>query len=173
MKRRSMSMIQLNVVRLLFVIPVFVMSGCGSDKPAMGQVRGVVTVGGKLTPNLEVNFQAKDSPRISVGVTNDKGEFVLSTFDTGDGAIVGENLVSFREIVSSTTGAASPVSDSNRPSPPAQLVTGKVDPSQFSKTLSGTGKVVPQKFTSPVTSGIKRSVVSGNSNVFRIDLEKQ
>lgn len=173
MKKRLESMSQLNFALLLFVIPLFVISGCGSDKPTMGQVRGIVTVGGKVAPNLQVNFQVKESPRISVGVTDDKGEFVLTTFDTGDGAIVGENLVSFREMQSSTTDGSAPISDSNRPSPPVQLITGKINPSQFSKAMSGTGKDLPQKYTSPSTSGIKRSVVPGSSNVFKIDLDKQ
>lgn len=84
------------VLALLFAV------GCGSDELETVQVTGVVTCRGKAVPNARVTFNPQEvqgrgtqnlaSP--AVGVTDGEGRFTLSTYEKGDGVVVGRHAVS-------------------------------------------------------------------------------
>ena len=64
-------------------------------------VSGVVTCQGKPVPNATVNFtpvpdenrSAGQRGRVALGLTDKDGRFTLTTYQDGDGAIVGKHIV--------------------------------------------------------------------------------
>lgn len=70
--------------------------GCGSDgKPRRVPVNGTITYIGKPVPNGDVVFVPVDASNgfRARGKANELGQFTLTTFDEGDGAIAGEYKV--------------------------------------------------------------------------------
>ena len=77
-------------------------SGCGDDyKMELAPVSGTLTCNGKPVSNARITFnpQPKDTTssgnpgRAATDITDEQGRFTLTTYDTGDGAIVGEHKV--------------------------------------------------------------------------------
>lgn len=69
-------------------------TGCGS-RPEVAPVRGTVNMDGKPLPGGRVMFQPiaagedKNVGRPALGQIQEDGSFVLTTFEEGDGAVVG------------------------------------------------------------------------------------
>src|SRR5258708_2386637 len=77
-----------------------VVAGCGgsSVRPTMGRVHGTVSYEGKPLDKGRITFTPVSSDGISGGTgamspIESDGSFDLTTFDTGDGAIVGQHIV--------------------------------------------------------------------------------
>ena len=69
------------------------LAGCGGHRgPEMAPASGVVTYQGQPLEGATVRF-AGPAGRPSTGTTNVEGRFELSAFEPGDGAVVGENIV--------------------------------------------------------------------------------
>ena len=120
--------------------------GCGSDRPGTATVRGVVELDGKPISgfdNAGVLFTPRGG-RMAKGVVQADGTFELSTFGSGDGAIVGPAHVT----VSATVDE-----------PDAVTVDRGV----------GVRWIIPERFGGE-DSGLSCDVVAGKENVFRIRL---
>jgi uncharacterized GH25 family protein len=83
-----------------FIVLVFV--GCGSSNEyETTRVSGLVTCQGKPVANATVNFTpvpeesraAGQRGRVALGHTDKDGRFTLTTYQDGDGAIVGKHVV--------------------------------------------------------------------------------
>jgi hypothetical protein len=75
-------------------------SGCGPSHPETAPVSGVVSFDGKPLAHVMVMFFPQDvtDARIGICMTNAEGKFTdVSTFGTGDGAVVGHHNVSVTE----------------------------------------------------------------------------
>ncbi|MCC6511553.1 MAG: hypothetical protein IT423_20810 [Pirellulaceae bacterium] len=81
---------------------IVVLSGCGgSNEYETTPVRGVVTCHGKPVANATVNFTPLPEEgrpkgqrgRVALGLTDNEGRFTLTTYQDGDGAIVGKHTV--------------------------------------------------------------------------------
>lgn len=159
-----------NLLCLLFVSQFLL--GCGGDKegPVVAPVKGVVTANGKPIEGAIVEFAIKDFSRLSTGLTNDKGEYELTTMNTNDGAVVGENLVAIRQAPKESAGMA-PAMDLEA------MKTGKMDhkgpskPVDLKKIHQNSNAVVPPKYADRDKSGLKRTVVAGEKNVFNFELK--
>ena len=154
----------------LFVI-CLVSLGCGgNDGPVVAPVKGVVTFDGKPLAGAEVIYRVKDSPRVSVGLTDDKGEYRLTTFNTDDGAIVGDNLISIRQIPKDLPGVSG-TSLADMQSGKAKVDAGSaLQPWKNSDKVLG-ASTIPPKYGNPEKSGLKRTVVLGDKNEFNLDLK--
>jgi len=77
------------------VVMSLALPGCSSDtgKPEVAPVRGTVRYQDKPVEEAMVEFCQEGIPFRSTGLTNDKGEFELTSMMTGDGAPVGKNKV--------------------------------------------------------------------------------
>lgn len=83
------------VAATLFCI---VLTGCGgADTPATGKVSGVVTYNGTPVSNAMVTFVPSNG-RPANGQTDSEGKYSLSTFGTGDGAVLGEHKISITPV---------------------------------------------------------------------------
>ena len=144
--------------------------GCGKDGPAIAPVKGLVTVNGKPIEGVQVSFSIKNASRVSVGVTNEKGEFELTTLNTNDGAFAGENLVAIQQM-SKDTASVVPGMD------PEAMKLGKTDfkgPEQSmekSNKAKSQNATIPPMYGNPEKSGLKRTVVLGEKNEFSFDLK--
>src|SRR5690349_11340182 len=83
------------------LILVVLLAGCGKKPGWLDtyKVKGVVHVDGKPSPKVFISLHPKKvndaRPYVCFGETDENGEFVLSTFVTGDGVPAGEYDVTF------------------------------------------------------------------------------
>ncbi len=125
---------------LLFVA----LLGCGGPaRPPMAKVTGVVLVDGNPIEGAAVMFVPTAGGRPALGSTNAAGEFELMTFETGDGALVGEHQVTItkKEI-------AGVVSEDG--------LSGSVQPGGIQETW-----LVPERYSQAATSGLTANVAAG------------
>lgn len=140
------------------------LTGCGgTDRPQMAPVTGRVTYQGKPVAGADVSFMSPASPRVAAGRTNSEGQYKLSTFNTGDGAVLGEHVVTISK-AAPTTGAGTmsadnPGADYDKAMKEAAKAKPKVD------------SELPAKYADPKESGLTRSVIAGDINSFNFDLE--
>lgn len=122
-------------------------NGCGgSNTPMTYPVTGVVTFQGRPLPDAVVMFFAEGG-RSATGATNAQGEFTLTTFVPGDGALSGLKKVALGELaVEAKEG---------------DLFLPKPKPPRFSV-----------RYTDPNQSGLEFEVKPGAENKFAIDLKE-
>lgn len=122
--------------------------GCGKGSGAgeLAPVTGTVTYKGKPVKKAYVTFYPTGGGQPAAGTTDDEGKFELS-----DGAVVGEHKIAI---------AASGADES---------VMQPGDSKTAAKKKS-TSDAIPTKYADPETSGLKRTVKSGENN-FDIKLE--
>lgn len=129
-------------------------------------VSGSVKYKGQPVDHALVSFATEKSPRTAVGMTDAKGEFKLTTINTNDGAIVGDHVI---------TIVKAP--------PPGAMQSKMESPQDYTKFMQQQGgkntkppgpgagdNSIPGKYGNPTSSGLKRTVVAGESNVFNFDL---
>jgi hypothetical protein len=78
---------------LLLVVSIFLIAGCGSRGPKTARVSGTVTMSGKPLAKVGVTFLPTKKGPAATGVTNENGEFTLTTARKGDGAVLGKHKV--------------------------------------------------------------------------------
>jgi hypothetical protein len=85
-----------NARLLILVVCVLVVAGCGKGRP-VAPVRGTVTLDGKPLPGGRIMFEPiasgpnKIVGKAAFGQIQSDGSFVLSTYEEGDGAVVGSH----------------------------------------------------------------------------------
>ncbi|MHC2068231.1 hypothetical protein ACYFX5_12205 [Bremerella sp. T1] len=134
----------------LILLGVVLLSvGCsGGNGLETAPAEGVVTYNGKPLPYGRVSFRPEaGSP--ATGEIQDDGTFTLSTYGTGDGAIVGTHQVS----ISATERDAGLEGEIN---PNAELPVSK--------------SVIPKKYSSFSTSELTVEVVASGPNQFTLEL---
>ncbi len=103
------------VARWTVLALVALMSGCGgrNDIPPMGQVYGKVTYKGQpLSVGMVVFSPLVSSEaqtgQLATGTLGRDGSYELTTFDDGDGAIVGEHLITVKAVETIRTEKPNP-----------------------------------------------------------------
>jgi hypothetical protein len=121
-------------------------AGCGS-RLATAPVQGKVLFRGEPLSHGSVLFQPDVGPP-ATGTIQPDGSFVLSTYRSGDGAVLGRHRV---EVVC--------------PQVPMAEAVKAAETEELALPLSA----IPDRYTSYASSGIEREVVSGR-NEFTIEL---
>lgn len=131
-----------SVRRLIGLALTVALAGCGgSGNPTTYPVSGVVLQNGKGVANVNVAFFPESGPSAS-GRTDADGKFTLTTFETGDGAVAGEQKVAI-------TPVSQVASDPN-----ADVITdAKTYAIAKPKDLP-----IPAKYVDPGTSGLRVKV---------------
>lgn len=174
MQRNFPSIVRIFVfAKGFWCVGLLLLVGCGgSEGPAIAPVKGIVTFNGKPLEGAEVTFRVKDSARFSVGLTNDKGEYRLTTLNTDDGALVGENLISIRQISKDSIGASGASPEDMQSGKSKAAAGGISQPWKNADKIRGaSGAVIPPKYGNAEKSGLKRTVVLGEKNDFNFDLK--
>ena len=122
--------------------------GCGraGTAPTL-KVTGTITYNGTPVSDANVAFTPENG-RPAVGVTDASGNFTLSTFDPGDGAVPGKHTVT--------------VTDAGT----APAAAGEED---YSMPDESAGRF-PAKYADPAESGFTATVEKGKENDFTFDM---
>ncbi len=149
------------------VLLTVVAAGCGggANFPKTYPVTGKVTVNGKPIEGAMVTFQLESGKENAIGTTDKNGEFTLSMFQPGDGAVPGQYRIAVSKLPPGTTSAAGTP-------PPGQI--GSADlPADYAPppdTSKGGGPTGPKseiaaKYSNDQTSGLRATVVAGPNNI--------
>lgn len=143
------------------MLGVSTLSGCSpaSNRPKLLPVSGTVKFKGAPLANATVTFLPEGSaPRNPYGTTDKDGNFQLTSYDTNDGAVAGDYVV---------TIVAKPA-DGKKPEERTASDMIALGPGGSLKAED----TVPTKYADKKTSDLKRSVVAGDKNVFNFDLKE-
>jgi hypothetical protein len=136
-------------LRLAIVGLMICLAGCGKSADGLYPVHGRVLYNGRPAAHAQVTLHpVNDATRAGVrpvGQADDKGEFTLTSFTTGDGAPAGEYRVT---VVWFLASPARPGSED---------------------TVSA--NYLPPKYASAETSGLAVTVVPGSNDLQTIELK--
>jgi hypothetical protein len=146
---------------------VILATGCGGDdaskskRPKLVKVTGKVVYNGNPVEGATVAFHAEGAPRAAMGTTDSAGRFELTMYDTGDGAVVGDNVVTISKVV-----GMGPVKTGQSPTEMYGEYMKKKEAGQ-----DPTKGALPEKYKDPTTSPQKNNVKAEGSNDFTIELK--
>jgi hypothetical protein len=152
------SLSRLALVAIL-VFPLAGCSGSGKGRPKVVPVSGVVKFRGKPIANADVTFSTEGAPRFATGKTDAEGKYSLTTFDTNDGAVPGKQSVTVT-MTTTATGGKKP-----------EEMTAQDMINMGPRNNPVQDDVLPAKYANAKESGLVRTVVDGEQNVFNFDLE--
>jgi len=152
--------------QLVIAVLICIVSGaCGPAGPEMGRVNGVVTLDGTPVPEGTVQFWPKDGRPARGSITED-GSFVMTTFDSNDGALVGEHRVTIKATRSIQSGP--------------KIKSTAAEISHFSqkgaKRIRATKVdwLVPEKYSDVDTTPLTATVENGSNEIdFQIEKESR
>jgi len=129
-----------------------------ADQPPTYPVTGTVTLNGEPVTEASVSFRGEvDGKNIgAAGQTDSNGEFTLTTFQPGDGAVAGQHQVTVIKAV--VEGEDPSYFDENSPN------YGKEPPPTTTKYL------VPEKYSKFETSGLTAEVSADGENEIKLEL---
>lgn len=134
----------------IVVLPILAL-GCGEEPPAPTvPVTGRVTFEGQPVAGASVDFVPGGGRAPATAVADENGEFELSTFIRGDGAVPGTHTVTVLPPVNSS-GAE------------------KVVAGQAGKSAS----VVPGRYSTPQTTPFEFEVKEGQENHFELKMTRE
>jgi hypothetical protein len=81
---------------LLCCLLMLVSAGCGSKYPPTAQVKGKITLNGKPVTTGRISFHPTTGERPALGHIGPDGAYSLTTFERGDGALLGHHKVSIK-----------------------------------------------------------------------------
>ena len=130
-----------------FLSSIILLAGCNRvERLPTALARGVVLFDNQPVASAHVTF-TPGRGRSASATTSADGSFVLTTYDVGDGAVVGEHLVAV---------TARDVGEENSPGAPG---IARLGPSR-----------VPERYGNTGTSGLKFEVKGDTENNFEIRL---
>lgn len=145
-------MLRIRLARLSVLLLAFVICGCGGadtpDRPQPVPASGQILLGNKPLAGATVTFLALDGQVSCRGLTDDQGEFVLSTYDPNDGAPAGK----YKVVISIDEFEITP--------------EGKPVP----KAVKRSGPPVPGKYSRPADTPLSAEITPTGPNQFRFPL---
>jgi hypothetical protein len=153
------------------VAALIVIAGCSGSTDDTGRrptapASGVVTYLGKPIEGATITFISKANPVPAYGTTDEEGKFQLTTYEQGDGAVIGEHFVTINKTTGFTPPAGPPSTGNDDPEdydnyvPPAMGAT----PPPVVKHL------IPEHYSEAETSGLSASVSAKEANSFTFNL---
>jgi hypothetical protein len=128
------------------------LGGCGTDhnKPPLGKVRGKVTYNGQPVTSGSVTFtpiagQGAATGQPATGQIESDGSYELTTFNTGDGAILGQHAVTVHLGGQGST-------------PAKKANTGRI-------IYEMPKSPIPSKYASVSTTPLKHTVEAGSNTI--------
>lgn len=166
-----MSVRGLGTSGVLAVLSLILLAGCGGDAGygAKGRVKtfpvtGKVSFMGNPLAGAMISFSPTGSQPAAVGMTDDNGQFKLTTYRAGDGAAAGD----FKVLVAMTEA---PSADSNANADHGTDPRKAYGTSHSAGKSKSSGSVLPPKFSDPDKSGLAATVKSDGKNDFAFELK--
>ena len=140
-------------------LSVLVFAGCSkSDRPEMVPVSGTVLYLGEPLEGASVRFMGKIG-RPAIGHTDANGRFTLTSFDEGDGAVLGEHAVT-------VTKYAKPSFEPPKKADGGYQFKSEAEMIAFYNTPS----LLPARYGNTSQSGLRFTVTAEGPNDFTIEL---
>ncbi len=142
-------------------------SGCsdggGGKKLATNKVTGKVIMNGAPVPGVSVSFSPIETGKPpAMGISDTQGIYILTTYDSGDGAVEGD----YKVMVYKGAPSAAPAAPTHDPT--GQSSGGGAPkhsgPASKGQTAAG-GSLLPEKYSSASTTTISKSVKSGENTI--------
>ena len=133
-------------------------SGCGDGRAERAPVSGKVTMNGQPLTFGTVQFWPVEG-RPARGEINKDGTYTLTTFDPGDGAVLGEHTVTVEAV---TTASQAPKAKSFEEEIEMSMNRDQV------VVVGNTRSLIPPQYATPQSSSLKREVKRGEN---KIDIE--
>jgi hypothetical protein len=130
-------------------------AGCGPSLPERGVVRGVVTSAGKPVTQGYIRF-LPESGRAAVGEISPDGSYQLTTFEPGDGALLGKHKV--------TIEAKKVISSGETPHSIDEEIAMSRD-GRLQKAKQQMVWLAPARYSRVETSGLKAEVKPGENRI--------
>lgn len=144
--------------------------GCGQatdpNRPKTYPVSGTVTQAGTPVEGATVTFHLADGSRGAVGLTDENGNYTLTTFSAGDGAVAGDHKVKVTKFDRPTVTPKSDGSVADTGDEP-EVPEGRESPEDDSAPKS----LLPEKYANVETSGLTATVSESGDNKFDFSLE--
>ncbi|MHB8903028.1 MAG: carboxypeptidase-like regulatory domain-containing protein [Thermoguttaceae bacterium] len=146
--------------------------GCGKtadpNRPKTVRVTGTVTQAGKPVEGASVAFHAEDNSSGAVGVTDASGNYTLTTFTAGDGAVPGTYQVT---ITKSDRPAVAPKSDGSVADTGDEAEADDEAADRDSERETAAKNLLPDKYADPKSSGLTATVSESGENKidFKVD----
>jgi len=145
-----------------------VLAGCGGGgggaaHVSVYKVNGTLTLQGNPLARAIVTFSPKEGQPVAFGMTNDQGEFTLTTYTDGDGAAAGNYGVTVSKSISSgpTTDAGhSP--DGSAARPPA---------AHDASSTAASSSLVPAAYSDATQTPLFAKVEPSNENDFTFEIK--
>jgi hypothetical protein len=129
-------------------LSLLAMTGCGSGRPDVAPVRGTVSLNGKPVTTGRIMFYPT-AGRPACAPINSDGTYVLTTFESDDGALIGTHRVTI-----TSTEVVGP--------PPR----GPEDEYKINKERIPVVKwLTPQQYSDPTTTDLKAEVKPQNNQI--------
>jgi hypothetical protein len=122
-------------------------------------VKGIVTYNGAPLAGATIVFSPVAHDHGAAGITNAAGEFVLQTFDPGDGAVPGKYQITVRKVEMVEGRAVKSTESGGGEGGDAQVQTPMVE--KF---------IIPERYARADTSGLTQEVTDGGANEIKIAL---
>ena len=158
--------VMVTIVRVLYGVAwscmslsVLVFAGCSkSDRPEMVPVSGTVLYLGEPLEGASVRFTGKVG-RPAIGHTDANGRFTLTSFDEGDGAVLGEHAVT-------VTKYAKPSFEPPKKADGGYQFKSEAEMIAFYNRPS----LLPARYGNSGQSGLRFTVTAEGANDFTIEL---
>ncbi len=143
-------------------LSLLITTGCGGgtadvNRPQPVPATGTVTYNGEPVAGATVTLVPQDEGRGAVGKTDASGQFTLTTYEAGDGAIPG----SYRVTVAKTVAGGIPEGD----------VVVEMDASDGPTAEDDEAKeMLPEKWKDPETSGLTAEIKQGGDDTLNLEL---
>ncbi|QDV36685.1 hypothetical protein ElP_46140 [Tautonia plasticadhaerens] len=126
--------------------------GCGEDR-GLVPVTGTVTYNGEPVAGGEILFTPQDGSHAARGPLDDSGRYRLGTYGPRDGAVTG-----MHDVAVILRGPDKPVPEARKGQMMEEDMQGSGDP------------LIPERYFSPLTSGLTAEVTDDGSNEFDFTL---
>ncbi len=154
---------------VVFALSTSVLTGCGgADRPELVPVSGTVNYKGSPVEGATVTFATEKAARSSSGVTDASGKFRLTTFDTNDGAPIGEHVVTISKVEAQAANGMQ--SSSATPEQMQEMMAKQTGQMKGKMEDVAPKMILPTKYADAKTSGEKRTVAAGDANDFKFEL---
>jgi hypothetical protein len=156
------------LLSLLFTGIVLICAGCTtSDRPLTAPVRGQVTYRGRPVAGATVSFLCPGAPRPAIGTTDASGNYVLTTFEPNDGAVVGTHVVTVRQFSTDIGTSRVPVPADQDGEAMADAIGQAMQQTarQLQDSERAGAQLLPPKYADRKTSDLRKEVRSGDNTV--------
>jgi hypothetical protein len=162
--------LRLKALTVCFVASGFLLlatiQGCGSKGPSLGKVSGKVTHKGQPVTKGTITFLPEDkNERAASGTIGSDGNYTLTTYTQGDGAVLGRHRIS---IVSREVDVPGGKAQAAQTMSPQEIMKGSQSPGMRDSPPAQTA-LIPARYNSPDTSGLSFVVKEGR-NTYDIEL---